>query len=350
MSRLDLPETYSRDLYRRAFGMAADYVRDLREGVERGRLVELGVEAAGRVLFLGIGGSGIICDVASRLLSESGVQAVVRRSYGLGSLDWDLAIAVSHSGNTAETVKPALRLLDAGVPCIFISSGGALSRLAERYGVPLVRVRGDVPPRYGFPSMLGAALGALEALGLLRVELDYEGLERYRAGLGEDVPLEENPAKRLAERIHSSGLPVIYAYEEVREAGYRLKCQLNENAKAYCCFAEFPEALHNDLEALPEDALVIVPRSFREPPEISRTIEAFSDLVGRDRVVSIRAEAGDLAEELLKLFILADYASLYVAALRGVDPIAVPRMSGLKGLNPVYGEVLEEVERRVAGG
>ncbi len=349
MSWLDSPETYSTNLYRRAFEIAADYIRDLREGLENGRKISFDLKSVEKVLFLGIGGSGIICDAASKLLSGSGIKSTVQRSYQLKSLDWDLAIAVSHSGNTAETVKPAMRLIDAGVPCIFVTSGGALKRLAEKHGIPVAHVRADVPPRYGFPSMLGATLGTLEALDLVRVKLDYEELERHRAGLGEDVPIGENPAKRLAERIASS-LPIIYAYDEVREAGYRLKCQLNENAKMYCCFAEFPEALHNDLEALPDNALVIMPRSIREPPEITRTIEALGGLIGEEKISSIKADSRDEAEELLKLFIFMDYVSLYVAALRRTDPLAVPRMSELKKRNPVYGEVLEEVVRRAACG
>jgi glucose/mannose-6-phosphate isomerase len=348
LSRLDAPETYSREPFRRAFEVAADYVQDLREGLENGRRAGVTAKSIERIIFLGIGGSGIICDAAARLLSGSGVKTIVQRNYGLGSLDWDLAIAVSHSGDTAETVKPAMRLMDAGVPCIFMTSGGALMRLAEKHGVPVIPVRADVPPRYAFPSMLGAALGALEALGLMRISLDYGELDRHRAGLGEDVPSERNPAKRLAERIASSR-PVIYAYDGVREAGYRLKCQLNENAKMHCCYAEFPEALHNDLEALPDDTPVIMPRSIREPPEISRTIEALGELLGEGRIFSIRVGARDEAEELLKLFMFMDYASLYAAVLRGVDPLPVPRMSRLKKLNPVYGEVIEEVERRVAG-
>jgi glucose/mannose-6-phosphate isomerase len=348
LSRLDAPETYSREPFRRALEIAADYIHDFREGLENGRRASVTAKSIEKIIFLGIGGSGIICDAAARLLSGSGVKKIVQRSYGLGSLNWDLAIAVSHSGNTAETVKPVMRLMDAGVSCIFVTSGGALMKLAEKYGVPVIPVRADVPPRYAFPSMLGAALGALEALGVIRISLDYGELEHYRAGLGEDVPSERNPVKRLAERIASSYL-VIYAYNEVREAGYRLKCQLNENAKMHCCYAEFPEALHNDLEALPDNALVIIPRSMREPPEISRTIDALGGLLGEERILSIRAGARDEAEELLKLFMFMDYTSLYAAVLRGVDPLSVPRMSRLKKLNPVYGEVIEEVERRVAG-
>lgn len=338
----------SNDLHRKAFEIISDYIHDFRRGLEDGRSTRISAKQVERIIFLGIGGSGIICDVASKILSRSGVKTAVQRSYGLKSLDWDLAIAVSHSGNTAETIKPAMRLIDAGVPCIFVTSGGALMKLGEKYGVPVVPVRGDVPPRYAFPSMLGATLGALESLGLIKIDLDYRALEHHRAGLSEVVPSENNPAKRLAERIASS-LPVIYAYEDVREAGYRLKCQLNENAKMYCCYAEFPEALHNDLEALPDNAIIIVPRSIREPPEISRTIEALGALMGGEKIISVKVDARDEVEELLKLFIFADYVSLYAAALRGADPLSVPRMSELKKLNPVYGEVLGEVERRIAG-
>lgn len=347
MSDQDAHHTCSHTPHRRAFEIMAEYVHDLRCGLETGRCVDINLKSVESIIFLGIGGSGIICDVASKILSGSGVKTVIQRSYELRSLNWDLAIAVSHSGNTAETVKPAMRLINAGVPCIFVTGGGALMKLAEKYGILVIPVRADVPPRYAFPSMLGATLGALESLNLIKISLDYEILEKYRIGLSEMVPPENNPARKLAERIASS-LPVIYAYEEVREAGYRLKCQLNENAKMYCCYAEFPEALHNDLEALPDNAHVIIPRSIKEPPEITKTIKALEELMGGERIISIKVNARDEMEELMKLFIFADYTSLYVASLRGADPLSVPRMSKLKKLNPVYNEVLREVERRIA--
>ncbi|HDD43088.1 MAG TPA: hypothetical protein ENF79_05370 [Nitrososphaeria archaeon] len=349
MRSLDSPETYSMDPYRRAFKIAEEFVEDLRRGLDSGRGVDLEIGSAEEILLVGIGGSGIVCDVVAQILSGRGMRVKVLKGYSSCGGGWDLALIVSHSGNTAEAVKHALALLEERIPQAFITSDGILAKLAERYGVPLAPVRGDVPPRYGFPSMLGAVLGILEKMGLMRTEIRYDELERFRSEVREDSPSEENPAKRLALRI-AEAFPIVYAYEEVRSAGYRLKCQLNENAKIYCGFAEIPEAFHNDLEALPRDCLIILPRSFREEPDLSKAIEAFTSLVGEEKVSSIRVESRDELEELLKLFLFMDYTSLYAAVLRGSDPLTLPRLDEFKRRNKAYDEILGEAERRLAGG
>ncbi len=348
MSLLDSPETYSMDPYRRAFGIAGEFVEDLRRGLDSGREVDLEMDSAEKMLLIGIGGSGIICDVVAQILSGRGMHVKVLKGYSPCGGSWDLALIVSHSGNTAEAIKHALTLLEKRIPQVFITSDGILARLAERYGVPLAPVRGDVPPRYGFPSMLGAALGILEKIGLMKAEIRYDELERFQSEVSEDAPSEENLAKRLALRIAET-FPIVYAYEKVRNAGYRLKCQLNENAKMYCGFAEIPEAFHNDLEALPRDCLIILPRSFGEEPDLTKAIEAFTSLVGEEKVFSIRVKSRDELEELLKLFLFMDYTSLYAAVLRGSDPLILPRLDEFKKRNKAYDEILGEAERRLAG-
>lgn len=351
MKKLDDPEQYLREPYRRAFEIAGGFLEDLRRGIEAGESLDLEVGEVGRVLFLGVGGSGIVGDFARRLLVEAGVSASVSKDYRVvGGLDRDLVIAVSHSGNTAEVVKPALELASKlRDRMVFVTSGGVLAGIGERYGVPVARVRGDVPPRYAFPSMLGAVLGILSRIGLLKPRIDYSKLEEVQARVGEGASFEENPAKRIAARI-AGGFPIVYAYEEVRAPGYRLKCQLNENAKMYCGFAELPEGFHNDVEALPGDGVVIFPRSFRERAELGMAIEAFAELVGSDRVVFLRAESGDGLGELLELTIQADYISLYASILRGSDPLSLPFMNRLKKLNKAYELVLGDARKRIGRG
>lgn len=349
MRLLDSPETYSRDPYRRAFRIVGEFLEDLRRGLESGRAVSLELSSADKMILIGIGGSGIICDVVAQVVSWRGVRVKVHKGYPSFGDDWDLALVVSHSGNTAEAIKHVLTLLEKKVPQVFITSDGLLARLADRYGIPFARVRGDVPPRYGFPSMLGAALGILEKLGLFQASIRYEELERFQSGLREDVPLEKNLAKTLASRIAGS-FPIVYVYDEVRNAGYRLKCQLNENAKMYCGFAEIPEAFHNDLEALPRESLIVLPRSFREEPDLTKAIEAFMSLVGEEKVFSIRVDSGDELDELLKLFLLMDYASLYAAVLREANPLTLPRLDEFKERNKAYDEILGEAEKRLESG
>jgi len=348
MMDLDSPEYYRRQPFSRAFSILDRYIDDLKDGIEAGRKVEVEAEGIGRILLVGVGGSGIICDVAAQILRGAGIQAEVAKGYEARSMGHDLAIAVSHSGDTAETVGAVLKLLEAGGKCVFITSNGILRELGERMGIPMALVRGDVPPRYGFPSMIGAALGILEKIGLISIDVSFQRLLRLQSEIREEVSVDENPAKKLALKIAQKRLPIIYVYDEVRSVGYRLKCQLNENAKMYCGFAEIPEAFHNEVEGIPPDSLIILPRSFREPWEMTQAIESFTRYLGQGSCISIWAESRDSLNECLELFLLVDYTSLYVAMLRGVDPIALPRVTELRNLNKAYREVLRRA-REVLG-
>ena len=351
MVDLDLEEVYRKDPYKKAFEPVSTYVSDLESGMKSGESVEIDIDPAyvDKVALIGIGGSGIIGRVASQLLSSVGVDSRVISGFSEKLDKFDFAVAVSHSGNTAETMKTVFDLLDREVKFAFITSDGLLEKTAEKYGIPVARVRGDVPPRFGFPNMLGAMLGILKKIGLYEPEVDLKRIERFRSGLAEDKPIDDNPAKQVALKIMEASLPIVYVYDEVSNAGYRLKCQLNENAKMYCGFAEIPEAFHNDIEGLEPGHLVIFPRSAREGREIGEAIDAFIELRGEDKCVSIRVESDKELEELLEFFAFMDYVSLYVSVLGKVDPLILPRVTELRRVNKAYEEILGRVRRRVEG-
>ena len=64
------------------------------------------------------------------------------------------------------------------------------------------------------------------------------------------VPAASNPAKELAARLVGC-LPLVWGSEGIAgAAAYRLKCQLNENAKVLAGWATFPELNHNEVVGL----------------------------------------------------------------------------------------------------
>jgi len=343
---LDGEWVYREESYRRAFELADRYVEAFVEGLNSGRSVgaeEIDVE---RVLLLGMGGSGIVCDVAAEILSSKGIAAQVSKEYTAPPGEWDLIIAVSYSGNTSETLNSLLEFLDRGDRIVAVTSNGRLAELGERLGFKVIRVRSGMPPRYAFPDMLGGILGYLENLGLNLTKINLDEIREFQEGLKRDRRADENPAKEAAIRI-SRSYPIIYVYREVRLPGYRLKCELNENAKLSCHYAEIPEALHNDIEAIPRDGLIVVPRSFREPYEISKTIEALSRLLGEDRVLGLRAGSKSYFEEIIELFMLSDYISLYTSVLRGVNPLTLHRIERLKDINVAYHEIKRRLDEKL---
>ena len=343
---LDGEWMYRVEGYRRAFELVDGYVDAFVEGLRSGRSIGAERIDVNRVLLLGMGGSGIVCDVAAEVLSSKGIVAQVSKEYTAPPGEWDLIIAVSYSGNTSETLNSLLQFLDRGDRVVAVTSDGRLARLGERLGFKVIRVRSGIQPRYAFPDMLGGILGYLENLGLNLERINLDEIRGFQEGLKRDKGVDENPAKEAAIRISKSH-PIIYVYREVRLPGYRLKCELNENAKLLCHYAEIPEALHNDIEAIPRDGLIIAPRSFREPYEISKTIEALNRLLGENRVLELRASSKSYFEEIIELFMLSDYISLYTSILRGVNPLILHRIERLKDINVAYHEIKRRLDEKI---
>ena len=346
MSSLDNPNIYSKKPYRDAFEILSNYVKDFLDGLEIGEKVEVGeVES---IAFLGVGGSGIIGDSVSQILNTmSDVRTVVVKDYIPPNGEWDLTVAVSYSGNTAETLEALSSLVRDEAKVLVVTSDGKLAQLAEKIGAYILRVKSGMPPRYAFPNMLGAVLGALRKVGIDLDELKAgaEAADLFREKISENIPLDRNPAKSAAEKIFGK-IPIVYAYREVSCIGYRLKCELNENAKLFCHYGDIPEAFHNDVEGYPENFLLVFPRSFQEPEPIKHAIEALCEIVGYDKCLSLKVSARRSFEELLKLFMFMDYISVYTSILTGSNPMTLDRIPAMKKRNKAYSEILSKVSKR----
>lgn len=340
MSELDDPDKG----YERAFEILSEYVDAFMKGLELGQ--GIGVGHVKKVAFLGIGGSGIIGDAVSQFLRPLGIDVRVFKGYEAPKLAWDLVVAVSYSGETAETLNSLIPFLDSGVRVVAITSGGLLAELAKKTGASLINVRSGLPPRYAFPDMLGAALGLFESSGLHISEIvrDVEEARAFHRKLMKDVDVDGNPAKNTSKLLIGK-TPIVYSYEEVRSVGYRLKCQLNENAKIFCHYADIPEAFHNDVEGLPEDFVFLIPRISVEPEPIRRGIEALCEKMGIERCISLRA-SGDGFRELFELFMLVDYLSVYAAVLRNENPLSLNVIPDMRKRNKANPAILRKIREK----
>src|SRR6266542_1067571 len=136
-----------------------------------------------------------------------------------------LVLAVSYSGETEETLAGYGQAVAVGSRVTALSSGGQLAALARADRVPHVTIPGHVPaPRAALGFLVGAAVGVLEAVGLLPdVDTELGGasaaLEALSSELAPDRPAEGNRAKSLAEwlqdrkstRLNSSHGSISYA-------------------------------------------------------------------------------------------------------------------------------------------
>ncbi len=322
--------------------------RQCREGLEVGRTAKLKVDPSrvANIIVMGMGGSGISGDV-SRVLFEDELKVplFVCRHYDLPAFvgPGTLAIAVSYSGNTEETLSGLGAALERGAQVLVISSGGRISELAVENNLTLVTIPAGLQPRAALGYLSIPLAVVLERLGFVgdvgpAIEEAIDLLGREAERYGPTVPLVENPAKQLAVAFFDM-MPVVYGSEGITGlAAFRWRCQLNENAKVCGRWNMLPELDHNEicgwqeLEELGRRAHLVFLRDKDEHLQIMKRFEATRELIAGhfDGIEEFTSAGESKAARLLSLIYLGDFASIYLALLNGIDPSPVERIEFLK--------------------
>jgi glucose/mannose-6-phosphate isomerase len=297
------------------------------------------------VVVAGMGGSGVAGDLLAALAFGSSAVPVVPvkgdrlpRFVGPGTL----LLAVSYSGNTAETLSAVEQGLAAGARMVAVASGGALAELAERRGSPLVLVEGGRMPRAALWSLLVPVCAAAEAVGVLpplgeQLPAAAEELDAQARALGPAVPSGANPAKQAALRLHDR-LPVVWGSGPLGAvAAARFRTQCNENAKVPVVSAALPEANHNDVMGLegglgPGRELVLLRDQAGEHERDGRRIAAVCEALGISDPIVRLAGGGPGLARLARLTAFTDLASVYLAVARGVDPTPIATIERVKAV------------------
>jgi glucose/mannose-6-phosphate isomerase len=291
----------------------------------------------------GMGGSGIAGDVLAALaFAESAVPVLAVKGDRLPAFvgPGTLLVAVSYSGNTAETVTAVEQGLAAGARLVAVTSGGALAELASARAAPLVTIEGGRMPRAALWSLVVPVCSAAEAAGILPPLTDQicaaaDTLDEEAAALDPKVPTSENPAKRAALRLLDR-LPVVWGSGQLGAvAATRFRTQCNENAKLSVISGPLPEVNHNDVMGLegglgPDRDLVLLRDEPGEHERDARRIQAVLEAIGAgDPVVRAAGEGPDLVR-LARLTAFADFTSTYLGIARGVDPTPIRTLDQVK--------------------
>jgi glucose/mannose-6-phosphate isomerase len=337
---LDSSEAYAAD----ASGALGDVLATAQQWEQARRLkcVRLDLDGIDSVVVTGMGGSGICGDVLWALgLDDFPLPVIVHKGYGLpGFVDRKtLVVSISYSGATEETVTGYSAAGERGAMRLVVASGGPLVESAGNDGVPAVVVPGGRQPRHSLGYLL---VPALVALGLDDgLDEAIEVMQRLADQLGPDVPTDDNLVKRLARQLTDE--PVVALALGGRGIGslaaYRLKCQLNENAKLPALHGELPEADHNEVVAWQESSPLTGRTgliAFRDPVgehdrvglRFTVTMDLLADrLAWRHNVVAL---GGSPLARTASLLLQADLISIYAAVALGRDPTPIPNIDRLK--------------------
>ncbi len=298
-----------------------------------------------RIVILGMGGSAIAGDLFRLLLArECPLLVLNHRHYELPPCvdGRTLLIASSFSGNTGETLSAFQQGLATPAKKLVLTTGGALLATARANGVPAFVFEHEGEPRSAFGYGLMPLLAIAETTGLMQgvardVDEAIAAMEALRSRIGEDVPMTDNAAKRLAASL-AGRLPVIYGAEVLTEVAHRWKTQMNESSKVWAFYEQLPEASHNALVSceLPREVAALVFVVYLRSPDFHPQVTLHYEFSQRalaeagGEYAEVRAEGGSALAQTMTSVLMGDYVSYYAALLNGVDPTPTTIIDNLK--------------------
>jgi glucose/mannose-6-phosphate isomerase len=297
------------------------------------------------VVVAGMGGSALAALlVKSWLKAEITVPFEVLRSYDIPAYVGEntLVIVSSYSGNTEEALSALEQAEKRGAQLAIIAAGGTLLDIAGSYKIAHVPLPANLQPRMAVIYNLRALIALLVNFKIVA----EEKLDEIAAAAGwlrmeseqwaGDVTVDKNYAKQLA-LLAVGKTAIFYGGTLTAPVAYKWKISWNENAKNTSFWNELPEFNHNEFigwtsHPVEKPFAVFDLTSNLEHPQILKRFEIsdrlLSGLRPKSTVVNLRGDSA--IKQMLWGSILADFVSIYVAILNGVDPTPVPIIEKLK--------------------
>ena len=245
-----------------------------------------------------------------------------------------LAIVMSYSGNTDETLEMYDRIRGTGAITVVITSGGKIKTIAEKDNVPVLMVPTGFEPRYSAGYMIGYIAAVMSSFGYTEFRERLKGclgsLEMYRNYLESPGSL----AHLLADK-YKGCVPVICTENKFKAVSLRWKAAFNENAKTICfdtALSEFSYCEANPWSEYKGKKLrLIVLTGEDDLVEGGHVKTALKNIESLGFPFDLVALGGTTHEErLFRALILGDYVTVYMAETAGIDPEVTPVITELK--------------------
>ncbi|PKR82271.1 bifunctional phosphoglucose/phosphomannose isomerase [Brumimicrobium salinarum] len=288
------------------------------------------------VVICGMGGSGIGGKMVAQLFGDQAkLPIVLVQNYQIPAFvdDSTLVIASSYSGNTEETLSVTKQADEKGATIVGVSSGGELIQFCKKNEYEFIKLPGGNPPR----SML--AFSAVQLIHILSVAgvIDKNALDliaKARHFLNDELIHVKNQAKALANHIYEKQ-SIFYTNSSLEFVAIRARQQINENSKQLCWHHVIPEMNHNELVGWAGGNEHFAPVFFVSQflNNRNKTRTKLSQEIIQNKchsILSIEGRGKTKIEESLYFIHIIDWASLFLADKRGVDPVEVKVIDYLK--------------------
>ena len=290
------------------------------------------------IVFAGMGGSGAIGDMFSSILSKTKIHVNIVKGYLLPkTVDLNtLVVAVSVSGNTAETLSVIESAHKIGSKIIAFSSGGKMQEYCKKNKIEHRVATQYHSPRASFTFYLYTMLKVLHSTLEIKQQDILESireLESLSKKIGSSNLTENNPSLCLAEWI--SGITIIYYPFGLQTVAIRFKNSLQENAKLHVIAEDIIEACHNGIVAWEKQSKV--------QPILIQGQDDYIKTKKRWKIVKkyfkennidywkISSVNGSILSKLINLIYILDYCSIYKAVLSKTNPTPIKSIDFIKG-------------------
>jgi len=287
-----------------------------------------------KVLICGMGGSGISGEILAALYP--GIQIITNKDYTIPDYigEGTLAILISYSGNTEETLHNYRILSKRKIKMVLISSNG---KLLHKRAEMKIKIPQGLPPR----GALGYLFAPLPFI-LYKFHIIKINPKKKLISVAEFLKTERNNIEKEAEKLSErfiNRLPVIYATSQLfAPVANRWRCQLNENSKILAHINIIPEMNHNEIvglgrpEELNEKLLAIFLNDPQAHPRnrirVRITKELIKDKLGN--IIEVLPRGNNNLQRLFWMIMLGDFISFHLAMKTGINPMPVKRIEYLK--------------------
>ncbi len=321
-------------------------ISSLPSQIERSNALVAGIDVPkmnpSSIIVSGMGGSSVGGELIRDWLSDKiQVPLIANRTSGLPRFANrnTLAMMVSYSGNTRETLACADQAFRRGCNVVGITSGGKLAKLCRSRESPCILLPPGMPPRGAIGYLFSSIAYLMQEMALIRVEEELQEargfLEEIRHGWSPNVEMKENDAKKIAKLLEKR-TPTIYGHTYYNAVARRWKTQINENAKTLAWWSEIPEMNHNEIEGWAADSkgkkfAAVFLRDRHENTDVRNQVRVTVEMLGkRSKVHEVWAQGTNQLSRMLYNMYIGDYVSFYMAMLKGVDPMPVHAIQEVK--------------------
>ncbi len=326
-----------------------DLTKQCQHAFKQANQVKVAPQPVKQLIISGMGGSILAAQVIESLYGlQLSVPLTKISDYHLpvwANQD-SLVICSSYSGTTEETVQTLKEALAKNCQIIVICGGGELETLALSNHLPLYKINPVYnpcrQPRMAIGYSLIGQLVLVAKAGLLKfdqpdIQLIQTAMAQVVKANHRDMPVENNPAKKLAQEFHSRQV-IMVAAEHLAGAFHVVKNQMNENAKQLSHRHDLPELNHHLLEGLrfPEsnrkDVAFWVINSKLYSPRLQTRVRLTIDVIRKNKIKAFEftPSADTKLAQVFELIQFGSFVNYYMAMLNHLNPALIPWVNYFK--------------------